>query len=392
MIVREIKKVKEFLMTAADKRVFGLDILRACAILLVLVSHSRFYLKESLFGTEKYLSLGGFFGVELFFVLSGFLIGGLLIKQIEEGGSRFNFHSVRIFWIRRWFRTLPNYYFILMINVVILSVATGAVVFDPLYLLFLQNLLWPLRGQMNYDQSWSLSVEEWFYLLLPVIILIVFFFVRSTKKALLIIIVSSICILPLFKYLYLVLAEHFGKGALINISTFRAIALLRLDSIMFGVLIAYISFFFKPWLTKQQKNLLFIGCVLIAILIFYNWSLIQQDSVSVSPFALIAIQTVVSLSFTLIIPFFNGLRNVSTRFRFLTQFITLTSVVSYSLYLIHYSIVIPFVATLQIPMLLQFVIFWILSYLLSILNYHYFENPMTKLRERFNHRITHAAR
>jgi peptidoglycan/LPS O-acetylase OafA/YrhL len=60
-------------------RNFGLDLVRAVAILLVLTSHGRFLLPE--FPGKILLANGGFFGVELFFVLSGFLIGTILIKE-----------------------------------------------------------------------------------------------------------------------------------------------------------------------------------------------------------------------------------------------------------------------------------------------------------------------
>lgn len=63
-----------------QKRIFGLDLLRFLAIIMVLISHGRLLLKSTLGSSIDFLSLGGFWGVELFFVLSGFLIGGILIK------------------------------------------------------------------------------------------------------------------------------------------------------------------------------------------------------------------------------------------------------------------------------------------------------------------------
>src|SRR5258708_1726234 len=91
------------------KRIYGLDILRAIAILLVLYSHSIPFL-SGIF-SSKLLSLPIIDGVSIFFVLSGFLIGGILIKIIEkEGVSKVGLLN---FWIRRWMRTLPLYYFVL---------------------------------------------------------------------------------------------------------------------------------------------------------------------------------------------------------------------------------------------------------------------------------------
>src|SRR4051812_30333605 len=97
------------------KRIFGLDIVRAMAILLVMLAHT-------LPGVQRFPVLGkvtyccAFFGVDLFFVLSGFLIGGIVIRELEN--DRLNASAgLLTFWKRRWFRTLPNYYLFLLVNV-----------------------------------------------------------------------------------------------------------------------------------------------------------------------------------------------------------------------------------------------------------------------------------
>jgi len=96
-------------------RIFGLDVIRTIAILLVLLSHSTLLL----FPENNHISLTairffGTIGVDLFFVLSGYLIGGLLLRQIRNGKTAFK--NFMYFWIRRWFRTLPNYILILAFN------------------------------------------------------------------------------------------------------------------------------------------------------------------------------------------------------------------------------------------------------------------------------------
>lgn len=57
-----------------------------------------------------------------------------------------------------------------------------------------------------------------------------------------------------------------------------------------------------------------------------------------------------------------------------------------------WSLAVPFVSALDIPIPIEFVIFWLLSHLLSILNYQYFENPVTRLSEKFFQRITETTR
>jgi len=107
-------------------RIFGLDVIRALAILLVLCSHSTLLL----FPNQKHILLTviqffGTVGVDLFFVLSGFLIGTIILKQVHKGQTKFK--DFCYFWVRRWFRTLPNYFLILLINIALLFVLKGEV-------------------------------------------------------------------------------------------------------------------------------------------------------------------------------------------------------------------------------------------------------------------------
>lgn len=78
-----------------DHRNFGLDILRATAILLVVFAH---------YFASTPLEAGGLPGVEIFFVLSGFLIGNILIRSFQNQGPTAG--TLRVFWLKRWFRTL----------------------------------------------------------------------------------------------------------------------------------------------------------------------------------------------------------------------------------------------------------------------------------------------
>lgn len=99
------------------QRNFGLDIMRSVSILLVLLQHIGFYIS----GLAP-LRLGGV-GVEVFFVLSGFLIGGILFKEIHKGNNLFQ--TLKSFWIRRWFRILPLYYAVLLFKFIALDNSIG---------------------------------------------------------------------------------------------------------------------------------------------------------------------------------------------------------------------------------------------------------------------------
>jgi len=147
-----------------QRRLGGLDLLRAAAIISVVLTHYQLE-RPTPFPFLRY----GWVGVDLFFVLSGYLIGGQLLSlQLKRGSIPF-----RTFYLRRFMRTLPSYYVALALYVMIpalnpvLGVKPNLVVL-AYYLTFTQNL----ALMMPYFQiSWSLCIEEHFYLLLPLVIL-----------------------------------------------------------------------------------------------------------------------------------------------------------------------------------------------------------------------------
>ena len=117
----------------ASGRIFGLDLMRAIAILIVMYMHSMFVLPVSVQRIFN-LPLPAMDGVSVFFVLSGFLIGGILLRILEE--QNFGPREIFQFWIRRWFRTLPNYVLEFVGRRVVLPAFAGA---DLCVLIFIQG-------------------------------------------------------------------------------------------------------------------------------------------------------------------------------------------------------------------------------------------------------------
>ena len=145
---------------AHTQRNLGLDLIRATAILLVLLSH--FSDLAAVFtgrAVTIWLSIAGMFGVELFFVLSGFLIGGILLRMIR---TRPGWRDWLVFMLRRWLRTLPLY--LLWVAALALLLPSAAPGYLWRYLTLTQNLFWPMPADNWFGVSWSLTVEEWFYL------------------------------------------------------------------------------------------------------------------------------------------------------------------------------------------------------------------------------------
>jgi peptidoglycan/LPS O-acetylase OafA/YrhL len=150
---------------AANTRLSGLDLLRACAIALVLLTHyNGFVARGSIFG---FLGDVGWAGVDLFFVLSGYLIGNQLLAPAARGESL----SLKTFFARRLLRTLPNYYVVLAVYLLLPHSPIAGKTMAPVwrYLTFTQNL--GLHYGETFTHSWSLCIEEQFYLLLPLAVL-----------------------------------------------------------------------------------------------------------------------------------------------------------------------------------------------------------------------------
>ena len=128
------------------QRVFGLDVLRAIAILLVLKGHAKL-LAGDIF--KNWISIPLIDGVELFFVLSGFLIGGQILILMQSSIEPWSRKDTWVFLKRRWYRTLPNYYFILLIQLGIVWLGFSRDAFSSVhwnFLVFSQNLTHGFQG------------------------------------------------------------------------------------------------------------------------------------------------------------------------------------------------------------------------------------------------------
>jgi peptidoglycan/LPS O-acetylase OafA/YrhL len=135
----------------------SLDVLRGIAVLLVIANHYRYYI----------FCRVGWIGVDLFFVLSGFLISGLLFSDLQAHGKI----SLSRFFIRRGLKIYPAFYVFLGFTALIVPMRQG--IFSEIF--FLQSYLPRMWGH-----TWSLAVEEHFYIALPLILLLLVRFKRLT--------------------------------------------------------------------------------------------------------------------------------------------------------------------------------------------------------------------
>lgn len=378
-----------------NKRIIGLDVLRSIAILLVMLMHSgSMFLplaKLPLIGNivGKLLAIiipVGYLGVELFFVLSGYLIGSILIKLFSDNKKPI-FKEIKQFWIRRWLRTLPNYYFVLLINYVVFVFILNSYPFNWKYLFFIQNFI--SVQPSFFRESWSLAVEEWSYFLLPIIMFVCFvLFKKSSSKFL---ILLSICLIILLSFCvkFAFLFTNFHQFIPFD-EQLRKVVLFRLDAIMYGFLMAWWMHYFSSFFLKHKIIFLLLGLFFLVILVWYfyingNFELDNQTS----NFIIVFINRMfwiplVGVSFSFMIPFFATL--ISFNNNILNTVFMFISKISYSLYLIHFPVYaliffkkLPFLNIQQslYNIMSYFTVCFVIAYLL----YRFWELPFLKWRD-----------
>ncbi len=210
------------------QRNFSLDCFRALAIMLVFTAHSILA-----FGAPAILApfqFGGT-GVDLFFVLSGWLIGNQLLLEKKKFGDI----DVPRFWIRRWMRTMPAYYAVLLVTILQLYLTKEDFSFPWPHLFFLQNYLGDLSV---FYVSWSLSVEEQFYLFIaPLFVLTL----ALDKKYQVFVLLTLLVCPSIFRYL-----ELYSSHTETHV---------RLDCCAMGVLLAYLKHYKQHVWGEAQKKI-----------------------------------------------------------------------------------------------------------------------------------------
>ncbi|MBC7934459.1 MAG: acyltransferase [Rhizobacter sp.] len=146
----------------------GLDHLRALAIILVFLSHYNLLSHHKPTWLEDVAKFG-WTGVDLFFVLSGFLISSQLFAQIKQGQAI----SLKTFFLKRFFRIIPAYLVVVAIYFTIPFFREKKGLAELWrFLTFTQNFGLDLSKTKAFTHSWSLCVEEHFYLVLPILLIL----------------------------------------------------------------------------------------------------------------------------------------------------------------------------------------------------------------------------
>jgi peptidoglycan/LPS O-acetylase OafA/YrhL len=352
-----------------SKRVFGLDVMRAIAIIIVVMTHGAF-IRGDLFSFIPKIPLID--GVELFFVLSGFLIGGMLLRQVEN--EKFGIQQLWKFLKRRWFRTLPNYYLILIVNIFLVKyqfIDGKLEDFNWTFFLFLQNFHEGFVG--FYWESWSLSIEEWFYIFLPFLLLILSNFLKL--RTAFFVTTILLIVLPLI-YRFMISGQELD-GFWWDVN-FRKVVLTRLDAIGFGVLMSYINHYFPKFFMKIRFLSFVLGIVIILVLIYLPRE--PNDLFSKTVYF-----SFISIGAALLLPLANSMR--SFKYKFWGIGITHISILSYAMYLVNLSLVASVFAkhvliTRRLENLVYYSLYWLAVLIISYLIYRFYEKPITDLRDK----------
>ena len=248
-------------------RLHGLDTLRALAILVVMVFHLQMYLPQFLGQVGKV----GWMGVDIFFVLSGFLIGAQLLKPYARGEKL----SLTAFYRRRAFRILPAYLVVVLLYFTVPAWRESPGISPPwMFLTFTQNFFIDYSVHQAFSFAWSLCVEEHFYLVLPLLVLLLMKRPSIGKTVTLVAIVAAAGMVVRTYVLFHVLrpmAQTDGNLWLPYLEQIYYPTYTRLDGLLVGVSLALIKTFRPRWwtaLAARGHAALLGGVMLVGIAIW----------------------------------------------------------------------------------------------------------------------------
>src|SRR6266487_5267757 len=258
----------------------GLDLLRALAIIVVVIYHAALFGFKLPGRVDRF----GWIGVDLFFVLSGYLIGGQLLAPLARGQSI----NLGRFFARRALRIMPAYFVILAIYIFLPWWREYPEMSSSWkFLLSVQNI--DLHGGTAFSHAWSLAVEDQFYLCLPFILLFVNRWPRAAMLIPCVIIFGGILLRTFLAY------QNLGEGG-VSFRGFQAWIYYptwtRLDPLVFGVALAAIEKFRRHWWQRLINCALWLwlpGLAVIAYALYLGEGDYINVAASIWQFPLIAL-------------------------------------------------------------------------------------------------------
>lgn len=317
----------------------ALDGLRAIAILMVMIFHAALpfvglYEVHDKSQIVLLAAFAGSTGVDLFFVLSGFLIGSQIIAEMTRTGS----FSFKRFFIKRTLRIFPAYYFSIVITLVIFLVLYGkdlakyheAILY---HIFYLQNYFPPIM-QVSY---WSLAVEEQFYVLLPLLLFVFRKVLIAHPRAMLAVLVG-LCVLPILTRtsVYLDTLPH-TKHHFSTIMNLHYPFHTRFDQLLMGVLVGFIFQRYRETLISLRG--FYTGLTVFIVANFISLLFNANSPTQVyQPYVWIFQYTFIGLEYSAIVLWLLLFPGRISKF-LSSQFLFYIATLSYTLYLYNYLVV-----------------------------------------------------
>lgn len=349
-----------------NKYIPELDGYRAIAVLMVMLHHSRW----GVFST-------GWVGVQFFFGLSGFLITRILLQ------ARTSQDYFRTFYVRRILRIFPAYYLLLLVGIVY-GLAVGQNISDWVwYVFYLQNFpmgygQWTLNFPEAWNHTWSLAIEEQFYLIAPLIVRLL-----PARKASYVFL-SLISISVFFK-----IGLYIKSGSTILNYTHT---ISNLDIISAGCWLAC-----RYHLGEQKKLTSVLLKLAISFLVFYGslslgmeqfqwpWQYPDLGSINWLMFHLLLLVAIPLMLHIVLLRKFSILSQVLS-----SRPLVHLGQMSYGLYLYHYLVFkmvdLHMPAISQLGNVPSFAVKCILAWIVAMISWKYFEQPILKQKEAFQYR------
>jgi len=239
----------------------GLDLLRALAIIVVVIYHAALFGFKLPGRVDRF----GWIGVDLFFVLSGYLIGGQLLAPLARD-QRMNLGR---FFARRALRIMPAYFVVLAIYFLLPSWREYSEMSQPLwkFLLSIQNIA--LHGGTAFSHAWSLAVEDQFYLALPFLLL---FLYRRPRTA---IIIPCLLVVGGIALRTFLAAQNPSVDGGVSFRGFQAWIYYptwsRLDPLVFGVALAAIEKFRLQWWRRLTNYAIWLWLPGLVLIVYGLW-------------------------------------------------------------------------------------------------------------------------
>jgi peptidoglycan/LPS O-acetylase OafA/YrhL len=347
------------------ERVAALDLLRGIAALAVAIPH--FVMLNAASDPAEIVSV---LAVEVFFVLSGFVLGPQILRCLHSGQAG----DLGIFLARRWMRTIPPYLFALAL----ISVIVGHVELADLvrYALYVENLFAQDNVTDYFPVAWSLSIEEWFYIAFPGLLMIAAWRFRNHRDGFAVLV--ALCFIAVIT----VLRQLFGDLDDWGPSVRRVVAF-RVDSIAYGFLL----YMFVLHRGRRASNwpaapfnqaaaaVLFIVAASVAGVLTWRIETVHSHTAeTLFPFAAAGFGiSAILLAYSVRHPF--------QRSPALTACCAFLGRVSYSLYLFHLSVamtIAPHLAGLSLAV--QVAVYLGICIALSAAFYYIFERPILAMR------------